>query len=213
VASILGADVEERTSGSDYRVRGEARLAHEEGVHAMLIRSRMGVSVDGFVATAEGVPTLVLTPDFVPGVSHGFPDFIDDCDAVLMGRTTFLPALGAPEWPWRGLQVFVMTSSPLPAQTPAGVVTVSGGPEQAVERLRNRGSDKDVHVVGGPLTIRGLVEAGALDRLEIVVLPLILGDGVPLSPQGTGTSQLRLLGEPRVHPDGSVELVYDIRRP
>lgn len=179
----------------------------------MLIRSRMGVSVDGFAATAAGVPTLALMPDFVPGVSHGFPAFIEDCDAVLMGRTTFLPALGAPEWPWRDLQVFVMTSSPLPARTPAGVVAVSGGPRQAAERLRDRGSDKDVHVVGGPLTIRGLAEAGALDRLEVVVLPLIVGDGVPLSPRGTGSSQLRLAGEPRVHPDGSVELVYDTRRP
>jgi dihydrofolate reductase len=177
----------------------------------MLIRSRMGVSVDGFVASAEGVPALALMPDFVPGVSHGFPAFIEDCDAVLMGRRTFLPALGAPQWPWPGLQVFVMTSGPLPAQAPAGVVAVSGGPEEAVQRLRDRGSDKDVHVVGGPLTIRGLAEAGALDRLEVVILPLILGEGVPLSPQGTGTSRPRLRGEPRVHPDGSVELVYDTR--
>jgi len=177
----------------------------------MLIRSRMGVSIDGFVATAEGVPTLVSMPDFVPGVSHGYPAFIEDCDAVLMGRSTFLPALGAPEWPWRDLQVFVMTSSPLPAQTPPGVVAVSGGPGQAVQRLRNRGSDKDVHVVGGPLTIQGLAEVGALDRLEVVVLPLVLGTGVPLSPPGTRASRLRLLNDPRVHPDGSVELVYDAR--
>jgi dihydrofolate reductase len=177
----------------------------------MLIRSRMGVSVDGFVATADGVPALVSMPDFVPGVSHGFPAFIEDCDAVLMGRRTFLPALGAPEWPWKGLQVFVITSSPLPPETPPGVVTVAGGPEQAAERLRNRGSDKDVHVVGGPLTIQGLAEAGVLDRLEVVVLPLILGSGVPLSPPGTRAGRLRLLGEPRVHPDGSVELGYDTR--
>jgi dihydrofolate reductase len=149
----------------------------------MLIRSRMGVSLDGFAATAEG-------------------------DAVLMGRATFLPALGAPQWPWPGLQVFVMTSSPLPPRTPPGVVAVSGGPEQAAERLRDRGSDKDVHVVGGPLTIQGLAGAGLLDRLEVVVLPVILGSGVPLSPPGTPASRLRLLGEPRVHPDGSAELVY-----
>jgi dihydrofolate reductase len=188
----------------------KAALSRKEFA-AMLIRSRMGVSVDGFVATAEGVPTLVSMPDFVPGVSHGHPAFIQNCDAVLMGRTTFLPALGAPEWPWTGLEVFVITSRPLPAETPPGVVAVTGGPEQAVERLRNRGSDKDVHVVGGPLTIQGLVEANALDRLEVVVLPLILGTGVRLTPPGTRESRLRLLGDPRVHPDGSVELVYDTR--
>jgi dihydrofolate reductase len=150
-------------------------------------------------------------PDFIPGVSHGYPAFIEDCDAVLMGRSTFLPALSAPQWPWHDLQVFVITARALPAATPPGVVAISGGPEQAAERLRNRGSDKDVHVVGGPLTIHGLLDAGALDRLELVVLPLILGNGVPLSPPGAGASRLRLLGQPRTHPDGSTELVYDTR--
>jgi dihydrofolate reductase len=177
----------------------------------MLIRSRMGVSIDGFVATTEGVPALISMPDFIPGLSHGYPAFIEDCDAVLMGRTTFVPALGAPQWPWPDLQVFVLTSGPLPAGTPPGVVAVSGGPEQAVERLRNRGSSKDVHVVGGPLTIQGLAEAGGIDRLEVVILPLMLGTGVPLSPPGSRASRLRLLGEPHTHPDGSVELVYDTR--
>ncbi len=77
----------------------------------MHIRSRMGVSADGFVATPEGVPTLAVMPGFVPGTSHGFPEFIQGCDAVVMGRNTFVPALGAPRWPWPGLQVYVLTSS------------------------------------------------------------------------------------------------------
>lgn len=83
----------------------------------MLIRSRMGVSADGFVATADGVPAFLVMPDFVPGHSHGYTAFIERCDAVLMGRSTFLPALGAPTWPWAGLEVFVLTSRPLPPET------------------------------------------------------------------------------------------------
>ena len=43
----------------------------------MLIRSRMGISADGFVSTTDGVPALAVMPGFVPGVSHGFPEFID----------------------------------------------------------------------------------------------------------------------------------------
>jgi dihydrofolate reductase len=78
----------------------------------------MGVSVDGFVATADGLPALLAMPGFVPGTSHGFPEFITGCDAVVMGSTTFLPAPGAPRWPWPGLQVYVLTSHPLPAHTP-----------------------------------------------------------------------------------------------
>jgi hypothetical protein len=47
----------------------------------MLIKSRMGVSVDGFVADADGVPAIALADGFVPGESHGFPEFIAGCDA------------------------------------------------------------------------------------------------------------------------------------
>jgi dihydrofolate reductase len=183
----------------------------------MLIRSRMGVSVDGFVATPDGMPALLAVPGFVPGVSHGHPEFIERCDAVVMGRSTFVPALGAPSWPWPGKQVYVLTSHPLPAGTPANVIVADGGPAGLVGQLRSRGSDGDVHLVGGPRTIRAFHELGALDRLEIVVLPILLGAGIPLSPQGTelapspqGTPPvpLRLLRADRTFPDGSVELVY-----
>jgi hypothetical protein len=94
----------------------------------MLIKSRRGISADGFVSTPEGVPALAIAPGFEPGVSHGYPGYIEGCDAVVMGRTTFLPALGAPQWPWAGLQVYVLTSSPLPAGTPDHVTAGLKGP-------------------------------------------------------------------------------------
>jgi len=141
-------------------------------------------------------------------VSHGYPEFIENVDAVVMGRSTFLPALGAPSWPWPGLQVFVLTSQPLPAGTPDGVVVAQGGPAGLLDQLRSRGSDRDVHLVGGPRTIRAFCELGALDRLEIVVLPILLGHGVPLSPPGAPQLGLRLLGADRIFPDGATELVY-----
>ena len=168
----------------------------------------MGVSVDGFVATPDRLPALLAMPGFVPGTSHGHPEFIKGCDAVVMGRSTFLPALDAPNWPWPGRQVYVLTSRPLPAQTPPEVIVSHGGPAGLVKQLRSRGSDGDVHLVGGPRTIRAFQELGALDRLEIVVLPILLGSGTPLSPLGAPQVRLRLLGADRVFPDGSAELIY-----
>jgi dihydrofolate reductase len=172
------------------------------------IKARMGMTLDGYIATADGVPALVKAADFVPGLSHGYPEFITGCDAVAMGRGTFLPALGAPQWPWGDMRVYVLTSRPLPAGTPGGVVTAAASPADLVGQLRSRGSSGDVHLVGGPRTIQALHEQGALDSLDIVVLPLILGDGVPLWPDGFAPPALRLLGAPRTFPDGSVELGY-----
>jgi dihydrofolate reductase len=171
----------------------------------------MGVSADGYVSTNDGVPTLAIMPGFRPRVSHGFPEFIQGCDAVVMGRNTFLPALDAPDWPWPGLQVYVLTSRPLPANTPDDVVVVRDGPAALVERLRSRGSDGDVHLVGGPRTIRAFHELGALDRLELLILPILLGSGVPLSPRQAPPVSLRLLRSDRTFPDGSAELVYAVK--
>ena len=173
----------------------------------MLIKSRMGVSVDGFVANADGVPAIALVDGFVPGESHGFPEFIAGCDAVVMGRNTFVPALGAPDWPWPGLEVYVLTTQPLPGGTPADVIAVPD-PAALAEALRSRDSGGDVHLVGGPRTIRALLDIGALDRLEVVLLPMLLGTGVPLSPAGAPGLPLRLLRADRHFPDGSVEVAY-----
>ncbi|HXF22184.1 MAG TPA: dihydrofolate reductase family protein [Streptosporangiaceae bacterium] len=173
----------------------------------MLIKARMGMSADGFVATAEGVPTLALMPGFIPA-SHGYPEFIEGVDAVVMGRNTFVPALGSPDWPWPGLAVYVLTSSPLPAGPPGDVIAERRGAAALAARLRSRPSGRDIHLVGGPRTIRAFHEIGELDRLEIVLLPVLLGSGRPLSPPGAPAMPLRLLRSDRVFPDGSTELVY-----
>jgi dihydrofolate reductase len=104
--------------------------------------------------------------------------------------------------------VYVLTSSPLPASTPEHVVTARQGPADLLGQLRSRPSGGDVHLVGGPRTIRAFSDLGALDRLELVVLPMLLGQGLPLSPQGAPPVPLTLLRADRTFPDGSAELVY-----
>ncbi len=49
----------------------------------MRIRARMSMSADGYVATPSGWPALTADPAFVPGKSHGFPEFVEGCEAVL----------------------------------------------------------------------------------------------------------------------------------
>ena len=174
----------------------------------MRIRSHLGVSVDGFVSTADGWPVLLSMPDFAGRKSYGLPDLLDDCGAAVMGRTTFEPAVGAPNWPWPGLEVFVLTSTPLPDGAPEDVVT-EGDPARLLDRMREADFEGDVHLVGGPRTVRAFHEIGALDELGIVVLPLLAGSGVPLSSSGIEMLRLELESE-RSFPDGAVELIYSV---
>ena len=171
----------------------------------MQIRTRMCISADGYVTTPDGRPAQLADPTFVPGQSHGFTEFQKTCEAVLMGRTTFEPALGADRWPWPNLDVFVLGSQ-RPSGTPDDVV-VDGDPARLLERLRSANRGGDVHLVGGPRTIETFRALGALDRLGLIVLPLLLGAGMRLTPRQESRSGLTLESAHAL-PEGSVEIVY-----
>jgi dihydrofolate reductase len=171
----------------------------------MLIRARMSMSADGYVTTPSGWPALVADPAFVSGESHGIREFLADCEAALMGRVTFEPALNNDRWPWPNLDVFVLASE-RPAGTPDHVVTDSD-PARLLEALRAANQGRDVHLIGGPRTIETYRALGALDALELVVLPALFGDGMRLTESLSPEAGLRFERE-RALPGGSVEIVY-----
>lgn len=122
-----------------------------------------------------------------------------------MGRTTFEPALGAERWPWPNLEVFVLASA-RPPGTPDHVV-VESDPARLLRRLREANRGGDVHLVGGPRTIETFRALGALDSLELIVLPLLLGAGMRLTPSLSPATTLTLHST-RPLEGGSVEIVY-----
>jgi dihydrofolate reductase len=145
--------------------------------------------------------------DVRPGESYGFPEFQESCDAALMGRTTFEPALGADRWPWPNLDVFVLGS-----HRPSGTPRPRGRrrrPGTAAAELREANRGGDVHLVGGPRTIGAFRALGALDKLGLIVLPLLMGDGMRLTPSLSADTELTLESERAALPSGSVEIVYD----
>jgi dihydrofolate reductase len=174
----------------------------------MQIRARMSMSADGYVTTPSGWPSLTADPAFVSGQSHGIREFLEDCEAALMGRTTFEPALTNERWPWPSLDVFVLASH-RPQGTPEHVVTDSD-PQRLLQKLRAANEGGDVHLVGGPRTIETYRALGALDKLELVVLPLLFGGGIQLTPSLTTDTGLTF-ERSRGLPGGSVEIVYAVR--
>jgi dihydrofolate reductase len=171
----------------------------------MQIRARMSMSADGYITTPSGWPALTADPAFVSGESHGIREFLQGCEAALMGRTTFEPALNNDRWPWPSLNVFVLASK-RPAGTPDHVVADSD-PARLLDKLRAANRGGDVHLIGGPRTIETFRALGALDKLELVVLPLLFGDGMRLTPSLSPESGLAFESQ-RALPGGSVEIVY-----
>jgi dihydrofolate reductase len=171
----------------------------------MRIKARMSTSADGYVTTPDGWPAQTADPAFVSGRSHGIREFLDGCEAALMGRTTFEPALTNDRWPWPDLDVFVLASH-RPAGTPDHVVTDSD-PARLLAAVRAASRGGDVHLIGGPRTIGTFHALGALDRLELVVLPVLFGGGMQLTPALDPEAGLTFESQ-RALPGGSVEIVY-----
>jgi dihydrofolate reductase len=137
----------------------------------------------------------------------GFYQVQGRCDAVLMGRTTFEPALSAPIWPWGDLAVYVLGSQ-VPAGAPDRVV-IDDNPARLLERLRGENNGGDVHLVGGPKTIETYRALGALDEFRLMLLPIFVGKGRQFTPELSVDIALTLT-ETRAWPNSVVELIYKL---
>ncbi len=136
----------------------------------------VGVSIDGFIARANG------GLDWLPadgGEPHGFDQFIASVDALVMGRNTFETVLGFGTWPYGPKPVFVLSTRPLPPAPPGSVVEhLAGDPADIASQLSARGIGH-IYVDGG-LTIQGFLRAALIQRLVITRVPVLIGTGIPL---------------------------------
>jgi dihydrofolate reductase len=171
----------------------------------MRIRTYTFVTLDGYVSTPDGRPIQLLLPGFPGRTAYGLPAFLSTCEAVVMGRTTFLPALDATDWPWTQ-PVFVLTSRGLPDNTPEHVQTAPTVPE-LIKLMQAAGVTGDVHLVGGPITIQAFRETAALHELTLALVPIIQGSGVPLAPAGSRPLSLTLQSTQQ-YPDGVIEASF-----
>src|SRR3954471_9613938 len=153
----------------------------------MKIRTRLCISRDGYVTTPDGRPAQLADPGFSPD-SYGFTEFQQTLDAVLMGRVTFEPALGAERWPWPGLGVYVLGSH-RPEGTPPEVV-VEGDPQRLLDRVRQASRGGDVHLVGGPTAIQTFHDLGAIDQLGVIEVPVEVGEGLRLPDALSGQTEV-----------------------
>jgi dihydrofolate reductase len=165
----------------------------------------IGTSVDGFIARTNG------DLDFLPpggGEPHGYAEFMDTVDALVIGRKTFETVLAFDAWPYGEKPVFVLSIHKL-ATAPAGAVVehMSGEPAEIASRLDARGL-RHVYVDGG-VTIQRFLRAGLIQRLIITRVPVLIGDGIPLF--GTLPHDIRLRHvATRHYPSGLVQSEYEV---
>jgi dihydrofolate reductase len=182
----------------------------------MQVRLYIGVSIDGFIAATDHVPAWegLHRPGEVDAEMYGYHTFMQEISTVIMGRTTYdgcVEAFGN-QWPWSEKQIFVLTSHTLPASRPDGVTAWQHGAEALLAHLRTSPGPGHIKILGGAKTIQAFRAIGAIDRFDVFVMPVLLGDGIPFSPPGATPQELHLESYTRFA-NGAIKLVYTPIRP
>ena len=165
----------------------------------------IATSLDGFIATADGNLDWLTSQKFEAG-EFTYEKFIAGIRTVVMGRDTYdWVAKNLSEWPYSAQRAIVVTSRPLP--DPVGEIEVwNGGVDPLIARLRDL-TDGDVWMLGGGRLQMAFMERGAVDEIEIYVIPEIIGGGIPLFPP-TGLRASPKLVSVNLLPPGVVRLQY-----
>jgi dihydrofolate reductase len=171
----------------------------------MTVSVFVGTSVDGFIARRNG------DLDFLPEdcEPHGYEEFIASVDAIVIGRNTFEKVLTFGAWPYGQRRVVVLSSRTLDLSVVnEGVVEqMAGPPAEIVSRLEASGA---CHLyVDGGVTIQRFLAAGAVQRLVVTRVPVLIGEGIPLF--GALPKDVRLCHiTTRHYPSGLVQSEYDV---
>jgi len=166
----------------------------------------VAASLDGFIATPDG-GVAWLDPFQASGDDHGFTDFFATVGALIMGSHTYEFALAHPPWMGAGRPTVVYTSRDLPLAD--DTVSLTTDPPAAVMARLAAAGVQHAWLLGGGELASTFLQAGLLTRLTLAVVPVVLGDGIPLFARGPSESTVAL-ETTRTFDSGLVLLDYRI---
>ncbi len=167
------------------------------------LRYQVAASLDGFIAGPKGeYDWIVMDP------SIDFTALYKEFDTAVMGRKTYevVTAQGG-NGAMPGLEVVVFSRS-LPPAAHKGVRIVADDPRDVVAALK-RQPGRDIWLFGGGVLFRSLLDAGLVDTVEVAMCPVLLGDGIPLLPEGA-KAKLVLTDQKILPASGIVMLSYSV---
>lgn len=128
---------------------------------------------------------------------------------LVMGRRTYEAAskrLG--EAAFTGTTAIVFSRTMKQQDHPEVTVVSELNPDW-VRTLQTR-SGKDIWLFGGSELFRSFLDSGQVDTVEVNVIPVLLGGGVPLLPPPYNPAKLRLLSH-KIYRSGRVSLAYQVQ--
>ena len=173
----------------------------------------IAVSADGYIARPDGdVEWLNRRPDTI---DYGMGEFYKTIDTVLFGRKTYDWAVNYSKTHNiqggvfdRSVANYIFSRNP-PKDPAEGVEFVSEPLEPFIRKLRAT-PGKHIWMMGGGELIASFLDSGEIDEFDIHVIPVFIGEGIPLIAPRQRDLPLRLL-ECRSFDDGVIRTRYSVR--
>ncbi len=168
------------------------------------VRYGVAMSLDGYIAGPNGeADWIVMDPDI------DFGAVFSRFDTVLIGRKTFaaMQTMGGGAGMAPGVRSVVISHTMRQADYPD--LTIVNDAEPFVAELKTK-PGKDIWLWGGGELFHSLLGAGLVDGVDVAVIPVLLGGGIPLLPTPAPRTTLTLRSHRVYEKSGVVGLEYDV---
>ncbi len=166
------------------------------------VRYNVAMSLDGYIAGPGGEYDWIIMDPAIDFVAL-FAQF----DVVLMGRATFEASASQMSGGGMfGIRTIVCSRTLEPADYP-GMSIVKDAAMAVVELKSQEG--KDIWLMGGGALFHRLLDAGLVDTVEIALIPVLLGGGIPMLPPPCRQVKLELTSSKALS-TGIVLLTYNV---
>jgi dihydrofolate reductase len=162
----------------------------------------LGISVDGYIARRDGSVDFLFMPK-----DYSMAPFFKTIDTAIMGRKTYEIAKTMGGGGYGGNMATYVMSKTLPPGEREGMIFTQESPAMLVSRVRKQ-KGKHIWMMGGGELAREFLRDDLIDELYLGVVPVLLGEGIPLFPSGFPQRVFALL-ENKTYSRGLIALRYE----
>jgi len=168
----------------------------------------VAMSTDGFIARPDGDVAWLDRPG--PKRDYGMGEFFKTIDTILWGRKTYDKGIemGMKSSDFGAAKNYLFSRRPRKSLLP-GFEWTRETVKTFAQQLRAQ-PGKDIWMMCGGGLIASFLDEGEIDEFRIHVIPILIGEGIPLVQPRHRSVPLKLLSS-KAFPDGVVELNYRVK--